>query len=196
MVVWYCLLIFFGMSIAVVRAWDTEMPVWALIVALLIAAFFLLPVAVIYAKTNIAVGLNVISEFIVGYAVPGKPNAMFLFKTFCYITNAQAVTFAQDLKLGHYMKIAPRGLFWAQFIATVWGSLVQVAVLRWAYGAIDELCLPTQKNHYTCPNGRVFFNASIIWGVIGPQRQFFMANFTTVYYSSLLLVLLLQLLIG
>ncbi|RCK59579.1 Sexual differentiation process protein isp4 [Candida viswanathii] len=171
---WYGIvfLIFFGMSIAVVRAWQTEMPVWGLVVALLIGAFFLLPVAIIFAKTNIAVGLNVISEFIVGYAIPGRPMAMFLFKTYCYITNAQAVTFAQDLKLGHYMKLAPRGLFYAQFIATIWGSLVQVCVLRWAYGSIDDLCLPHQKNHYTCPNGRVFFNASIIWGVIGPQRQF------------------------
>jgi hypothetical protein len=27
-----------------------------------------------------------------------------------------------------------------------------------------------QVNKYTCPNGRVFFQNSIVWGVIGPQR--------------------------
>lgn len=27
-------------------------------------------------------------------------------------------------------------------------------------------------NHFTCPNGRAFFSASIVWGVIGPQRMF------------------------
>ncbi|KAF6066485.1 OPT family small oligopeptide transporter [Candida albicans] len=157
---WYLIvfLVFFGMSIATVRAWPTEMPVWGLVFALIIAIIFLLPVAIIYAKTNIAVGLNVVTEFIV------------------------AVTFVQDMKLGHYMKIDPRTLFWAQFAATIWGSLVQIAVLEWAYGAIDNLCAADQKNHYTCPNGKVFFNASIIWGVIGPQRQF---SHGQIYYGLL-----------
>ena len=181
---WYIIvfLVFFGMSIATVRAWPTEMPVWGLVFALIIAIIFLLPVAIIYAKTNIAVGLNVVTEFIVGYVLPGRPIAMMLFKTFGYITNNQAVTFVQDMKLGHYMKIDPRTLFWAQFVATIWGSLVQIAVLEWAYGAIDNLCAADQKNHYTCPNGKVFFNASIIWGVIGPQRQF---SHGQIYYGLL-----------
>ena len=80
---WYIIvfLVFFGMSIATVRAWPTEMPVWGLVFALIIAIIFLLPVAIIYAKTNIAVGLNVVTEFIVGYVLPGRPIAMILFKT-------------------------------------------------------------------------------------------------------------------
>lgn len=44
--------------------------------------------------------------------------------------------------------------------------------MNWALGAINNVCDPEQANHYTCPNGRVFFNASIIWGVIGPSRMF------------------------
>lgn len=162
----------FALSIVTVKVWDTEMPVWALVVALIIAIIFLLPVGIIYSKTNISVGLNVVTEFIIGYMVPGKPLAMMFFKTFGYITNNQAVLFAQDMKLGHYMKIDPRLLFWAQMSATIWGSLVQIGVMRWSYGNIVDLCTPHQKSHYTCPNGRVFFNASLIWGAIGPQRTF------------------------
>ncbi|CDK24229.1 unnamed protein product [Kuraishia capsulata CBS 1993] len=171
---WYGIvfLVFFGLSIACIRAWNTEMPVWALVVALLIAVFMLIPVGIVFAITNIAVGLNVITEFIIGYMVPGKPICMMFFKTFGYITNSQAVTFAQDMKLGHYMKISPRLLFSAQFIATIWGALVQIAVMQWARGSIKEVCQSTQPSHFTCPGARVFFNASIIWGVIGPQRQY------------------------
>lgn len=175
-------LVFFAVSIVTIRCWNTEMPVYALIVALLIAVLFLLPVGVIFALTNIAVGLNVVTEFIIGYMVPGKPLAMMFFKTYGYITNNQAITFVQDMKLGHYMKVAPRLLFAAQFIASIWGSLVQVAVLRWSYGNIPNLCEPDQANKYTCPNGKVFFNASIIWGVIGPQRQFSQGQ---IYYGLL-----------
>lgn len=172
---WWYFIVFLGsfaLSIVTIRNWETEMPVWALVVAILIALLFLLPVGIIYAKTNIAVGLNVVTEFIIGYMIPGKPLCMMFFKTYGYITNNQAVTFAQDMKLGHYMKVSPRLLFTAQLLASIWGSLVQIGVLRWSYGNIEDLCSTTQKNHYTCPNGRVFFNASIIWGAIGPKRTF------------------------
>lgn len=57
-------------------------------------------------------------------------------------------------------------------IACAWCSVVQIAVINWALGTIEDVCSQTQKNHFSCPNGRVFFNASIIWGAIGPQRIF------------------------
>ena len=41
-----------------------------------------------------------------------------------------------------------------------------------AMGAIEDICTSHQASHFTCPNGRVFFNASVIWGVIGPARMF------------------------
>lgn len=59
----------------------------------------------IQAITNQQVGLNVITELIIGYALPGKPIAMMMFKTWGYITMAQALTFTSDFKLGHYMKV-------------------------------------------------------------------------------------------
>ncbi|CAH2354633.1 oligopeptide transporter 1 [[Candida] railenensis] len=181
---WYIIVfvIFFAMAIATIEAWDTEFPVWGLIVALLIAIVFLLPVGVIFALTNIAVGLNVVTEFIVGYMIPGKGMAMMLFKTFGYITNSQAIYFVQDMKLGHYMKLKPRVLFSAQMIATIWGCIVQIAVLRWSYGNIEGLCDADQPNNFTCPNGKVFFTASIIWGVIGPGRIF---SHGQIYYGLL-----------
>jgi OPT family oligopeptide transporter len=70
------------------------------------------------------------------------------------------------------MKIPPRVTFWAQMASCAWSSVVQVAVLNWAFGSISDICSSTQANKYTCPNGRVFFNASVIWGVIGPKRMF------------------------
>lgn len=171
---WFALLfaIFFVLSVLCVRLWDTDLPIWALILALAIASLLMIPIGMIYALTNISVGLNVITEFIVGYLVPGRPIAMIFFKTFGYITNAQAITFLQDMKLGHYMKISPRVLFAAQLIATIWGGIVQLAVVSWAQSNIADFCKRTQAANFTCPAARVFYNASVIWGVIGPQRQF------------------------
>lgn len=164
--------VFLAMAIAAVRAWDTQLPVWALLVALALALFLLVPVGLIYALTNITMGLNVVTEFIIGYMVPGKPVAMMMFKTFGFITSSQAVAFLQDMKLGHYLKIAPRLLFITQLVATIWGAIVQLAVMNWTQGRVPDLCTRDQPDGFTCPAGRVFFNASIVWGVVGPQRVF------------------------
>lgn len=40
---------------------------------------------------------SVITELIVGYALPGRPVAMMVFKTFGYITMTQALSFVGDL---------------------------------------------------------------------------------------------------
>lgn len=60
----------------------------------------------------------------------------------------------------------------AQMVSCLWSSIVQIAVLNWALGAIKDVCTPHQVNFFYCPNAKVFFNASIIWGVIGPGRIF------------------------
>ena len=72
----------------------------------------------------------------------------------------------------HYMKVPPRTLFWGQAVASLWNCLVQVCVLYWAFGHIDGICSQNQSGRFTCPNGHVFFNQSIIWGLVGPQRIF------------------------
>ena len=161
-----------GIALASVLAYDTHLTWWAFFIALLISLFFMIPIGMIQAITNIQLGLNVITEFIIGYMQPGRPVAMMLFKTYGYITMTQGLAFASDLKLGHYMKVPPRVLFSGQLVATIWSCIVQIAVLNWAFGAINDLCDQKNTSHFTCPNGRVFFNASVIWGLIGPQRIF------------------------
>lgn len=56
----------------------------------IIPAFvYVIPIGMIQAITNQQVGLNVITELIIGYALPGRPVAMMMFKTWGYITMAQ-----------------------------------------------------------------------------------------------------------
>lgn len=46
---------------------------------------------------------------------------------------AQALTFSSDFKLGHYMKIPPRSMFWSQIVATVVAGTVQLGVQAWMF---------------------------------------------------------------
>jgi len=162
----------FALGLTTCLAWDTHLTWWAFIVALLISFFFYIPIGIIQATTNVQIGLNVITEFIIGYMQPGKPLAMMMFKMYGYITCNQGLYFTQDMKLAHYMKVPQRVTFWAQFIATLWSCIVQIAVLNWALGNIKGVCDADQPDNYVCPNAHVFFTASIIWGVIGPARIF------------------------
>lgn len=171
---WYfgLLVVMIALSFVTVLVYETRLTWWALVIALLIPLLLTVPIGLVQGTTNIQVGLNVFTEFIVGYMLPGRPLAMMLFKTYGYITMTQALSFLQDLKLGHYTKIPPRVTFFGQVIATIWSCFVQLAVLEYGLDHIPGICTSEQPNNFTCPNARVFFNASIIWGVIGPARIF------------------------
>jgi hypothetical protein len=79
------LVIVFTMSAVTIEVWPTEVPIWGLVLAMVIAIFYIVPAGMIQAITNQQIGLNVITELIVGYALPGKPIALMIFKTFGYI---------------------------------------------------------------------------------------------------------------
>ncbi|KAF7340477.1 Sexual differentiation process protein isp4 [Mycena venus] len=161
---WYIVLFLsmFVLGIISIEVWPTQMPVWAFVVALVIAFTYVIPIGMIQAITNQQVGLNVITELIIGYALPGRPVAMMMFKTWGYITMAQALTFTSDFKLGHYMKIPPRPMFWSQVIATVVAGTVQLGVQAWMFTNINDFCAPNQKDGFICPSTEVFGTASII----------------------------------
>jgi OPT family oligopeptide transporter len=142
------------------------------------AFFYVIPIGMIQAITNQQVGLNVITELIIGFMLPGKPIAMMMFKTWGYISMAQALTFSSDQKLGHYMKIPPRVMFAGQVVATVIAGTVQLGVQAWMFSNIPGIC--GDNKFFICPSTQTFGTASIIWGVIGPQRQFATGQ---VYYA-------------
>ncbi|KAJ7435773.1 OPT oligopeptide transporter [Mycena galericulata] len=172
---WWYAIIFVAMfvfGVVSIEVWDTKFPVQYFILALVISFVYVIPIGMIQAITNQQVGLNVITELIIGYALPGRPIAMMMFKTWGYITMAQALQFTSDFKLGHYMKIPPRVMFTSQVIATIVAGTVQLGVQAWMFTNIEDMCDRSQKDGFWCPSTVVFGTASIVWGVIGPRRQF------------------------
>jgi OPT family oligopeptide transporter len=128
----------------------------------ILAFVYTLPLSVIRATTNQQPELNVITELIIGYALPGRPIAMMLFKTWGYNTVKRALQFTGDFKLAHYMKVAHRPTFFCQVVATIVAGTVQLGVQAWVFSNIEGLCDADQKDGFICPNVTVFGNASII----------------------------------
>ncbi|KAF2175242.1 OPT family small oligopeptide transporter [Zopfia rhizophila CBS 207.26] len=171
---WYGILFVTSVTfgLATVLAFPSQVPWWAYFVSIIVALVFVIPTCMIYGIANIQLSLNIISPFIAGYAIPGKPIGVMIFKVYSTIILGQAQLFSSDLKMAHYMKIPPKTAFSCQVVATIWAAFVQVAVMNWTLGNIPEVCTRLQKDHFTCPNGRAFFSSSITWGVIGPHRMF------------------------
>ena len=87
---WWYLCIFLSMfvfGVIAIEIYPTQMPVWAFVLALAVAFVYTIPIGIIQAVTNQQIGLNVITELIVGYVLPGQPLAMMLFKTWGYIVS-------------------------------------------------------------------------------------------------------------
>ncbi|KAF9438267.1 hypothetical protein BGZ76_008908 [Entomortierella beljakovae] len=178
---WYGLLfvITFALSMITCCVWD-YMPWWALILALAISCIFVLPVGIVQAVTNQQPGLNIVTEYVIGYLLPGHAIANVTFKTYGYIVEYQALTFVSDLKLGHYMKIPPRVMFMAQLVSSVVACIINLAVATWLTNR-PNVCTP-EGYPFTCRNTKTFYSASIIWGAIGPARVF--GNMDGALYSK------------
>ncbi|XP_042426388.1 oligopeptide transporter 7-like isoform X1 [Zingiber officinale] len=152
-----------------------QLPWWGVLLACSIALFFTLPIGIITATTNQTPGLNIITEYIIGYLYPGRPVANMCFKVYGSISMTQALTFLQDFKLGHYMKIPPRTMFMAQVVGTLIAAFVYLSTAWWLMETIPDICnksLLSPDSPWTCPHDHVFYDASVIWGLIGPRRIF------------------------
>ncbi|MBA0713664.1 hypothetical protein Golax_012684, partial [Gossypium laxum] len=159
-----------------------QLPWWGVLVACAIAFFFILPIGIIAATINQAPGLNIFTEYVIGYLCPELLVAN-SFKVYGYIIMTQALTFVSDFKIGHYMKIPPQSMFMAQ-VSSLFTILKNIDLLKnfgvhhncmVAHGKIPHLCdtsLLPPDSPWTCPMDRVFFDVSVIWGFVGPRRIF------------------------
>jgi OPT family small oligopeptide transporter len=170
---WYILVLLINGAIAIFICTTYELGLswWGIILAVTISAVFILPIGIMTALANQTPGLNIVTEIIIGYIIPGNPAANMAFKTYGYISMSQGITFLTDLKLGHYMKIPPRHMFIAQIIGTVLAGTINLATTYMMFYLYPQLC---DKNivGWTCQSSRVFYAASVIWGVVGPKRLF------------------------
>lgn len=62
-----------------------------------------------------------------------------------------------------------------QLVGTIIASSVYFGTAWWLLESVEYICQPKnlpEGSPWTCPGDDVFYNASIIWGVVGPMRMF------------------------
>ena len=189
---WYALfyIVMLGLSIMVCEVYGLGLPWWGLLVACVIAWILTLPICAMSAVTGFSPGLNVITELICGYMLPGKPIANMTFKCYGYMSMYQCMGLLSDLKLGHYMKIPPRALFVAQFWGTCIGGIFNYFTMILIINSRRAYLDGTEQD----PNGlwtgnspKTFWGSALIYGALGPKRMFDPhGNYGFVFYGFLL----------
>ncbi|RUP49938.1 hypothetical protein BC936DRAFT_140927 [Jimgerdemannia flammicorona] len=172
---WWYLSLFvvaFVLGLVTVIVYPADMPWWTLIIAMILAVAWVLPLGILTAVTSQSPSISMISEWVYGVIRPGHPIGNIIFKTYGYITVRQALTFSQDLKLGHYMKIPPRDMFIFQTVGTIVASFISLGTTTYLMGTIDNICSSTAYP-WTCPNAGLFGASSVVWGLVGPSKFFY-----------------------
>jgi len=152
---------------------ELNTPVWTIFFVIGINLVFLIPQTFLYSIAGATEGLNVLTELIVGYALPGHPEALMFVKAYGYNINGQADFYTSDQKMGLYAKIPPRAMYRGQLISVILTAFVAYGVVNFVDNDIQGICTPDQASHFNCDNGsEVYFSSSVIWGAIGPKRIF------------------------
>ncbi len=142
------------------------LPIWALSLAIVIPVAYMVPFGFIFAMSVLPAGVNLVSELLASWLLPGRPLPVMMFKTIAQQTTTFGLLFSQDQKLGHYMKIPPREVFFIQITSVVVNSIMQILAKDFLRDHIDGLCDPNQPQRFSCPTVNIFYTASIIWGAI------------------------------
>ncbi|CAM0138411.1 unnamed protein product [Umbelopsis sp. WA50703] len=173
---WWYLVVFVGtiiISIVVCEVYPIHLPWWGFLVAIGLALFLTMPIGIIQAISGSQPGLNVITEMVCGYMLPGRPIANVTFKCYGYMAMSQCLNLVSDLKLGLYMKIPPRAMFIAQFYGTILGGIINYVVLQIILNAkrpVLQGLVPDSTGQWTGRGSSIFYASSIIWGAVGPAR--------------------------
>ncbi|RCH96242.1 hypothetical protein CU098_011112 [Rhizopus stolonifer] len=126
----------------------------------------------IAAVTGYGFGLNVVTEMVCGFVLPGYPIANMYFKTLGYTTKNQAGILAQDLKIGHYLKVPPRMTFLYQVLGTVIGCIFNYIVNNSITTSKRDVLLQTGSQFWSGSSPQQINSAAITWGAIGPMAMF------------------------
>ncbi|KAJ3323213.1 hypothetical protein HDV06_001980 [Boothiomyces sp. JEL0866] len=167
-------LIFFGvlavLCIAFLQFSVFSLPWYGSILAIAIAVLGAIPIGTITGITGQQPYLNIITEMIAGIVFQGKIVNVMTFKSLGTNIMLQAISLLGDLKLGHYMHISPIAMVAAQFLGTLYGSVVNTGLSFYAMDHIVNLSNPTDE--YNAKDYKTFVSAGGLWGALGPIRAF------------------------
>lgn len=194
---WFFILFMCGFVILVtaIACGFLWIPIWTLFVALGFGAIVVIPMGWLYAISNYQVALGSFNELMYGYMVNSAggsghhhPSGPSTYGAIAGDAWYRAQYMLQDQKIGHYMHIPPRTVFFSQIFGNLIGVPINYGVMRWELntkfdylsGAKDD-----PLNQWTGQQIQSYNTQGVQYAVIGPARMFSEAIFRPLPWSFL-----------
>ncbi|BEJ00942.1 hypothetical protein CcaverHIS631_0507990 [Cutaneotrichosporon cavernicola] len=169
---WFVLIVLISMVLSFVcLGVYTEVSPAVVLIAPIITLIFLIPIGIVTSVSGLEPSLNVIAELIGGGLAGGDTMTVQYFRMFGSEPVYHALIYANDLKLSHYVKIAPRHMFCAQIWGALVGTVVAVGQWNWLMD-VPGICTPDAPFRLICPAAQGDYSSFIFWGTLGAKRLF------------------------
>ncbi|CAG8978258.1 hypothetical protein HYALB_00009155 [Hymenoscyphus albidus] len=135
---WFMVLIgsAFLVIMTVVAKTDLYIPWWTVLVAMSTGAVVVVPLGWLYSMSNFQLPVGTTNELLYGLMVNSvdgykHPVGAFVYSTIAGDAWYRAQIMLQDQKIGHYMLIPPRAVFFSQVFGSTIGVPINYGVVRW-----------------------------------------------------------------
>ncbi|KAJ5156490.1 hypothetical protein N7492_009293 [Penicillium capsulatum] len=195
---WYIALFFaaFIILIVSVACGYLFIPIWTIFVGLASAAVFVIPFAWLYAISNYQLMTGSFNELMYGYMVHTKAGSSHQHPCGPSVYGAiagdawyRAQYMLQDQKIGHYMHIPPREVFFSQIFGTIMGVPINYAVIRWIMDTKGEYLTGAKTdplNQWTGQALRTANTMGVQYAILGPKRLFEQSEMQILPWSFLI----------
>uniref|UniRef100_A0A6U6GQG3 Uncharacterized protein n=1 Tax=Zooxanthella nutricula TaxID=1333877 RepID=A0A6U6GQG3_9DINO len=172
--------------VATNQAFGIEMPWWAVVVSVFLAAAFMLPIGAVQAVTGNQIGLNILAELIGGLMLQHNPTGAILVKVTGYMGMSHGLGLIQNLKMGQLFLVDYKTIFAFQCYGTVITALADTV----AYRMVMDAGLTSGNNPSWNSSSMlaVYKTAAYMWGGIGPWDAWMgpKSHYSAVFWSGLL----------
>lgn len=166
------------------------MPWWCLIVGLAFGLIIVTPLAWLYALSNFQLAIGTFNELLYGYMIQSKslrhPAGATVYGAIAGDAWYRAQYILQDQKIGHYMHLPPKAVFFSQIFGELIGVPINYAALRWVLSSKKDFLNGTKVDtlHQWTGQQIVSYNTNAIqYVVLGPTRLF--KNYQVLPYGFL-----------
>ncbi|OMJ23542.1 Oligopeptide transporter 5 [Smittium culicis] len=188
---WSIVLIIVGVVTGLIASelTNNEIPWYLYLFSITVGISLFFPIGIVYAVSNLRVEVSVFIQAVVGYLLPGQPMGILASRTIGNMVVSQALQSAENFKMGHYMKLPPRKIFFIQIVGTLVALCSSFFTVIIVSKFEPNLCTPLSKD-WSCSRIQTLFTASSIWGLFGPSELFsYGREYFSIWYSIILGVL-------
>ncbi|SMQ48424.1 unnamed protein product [Zymoseptoria tritici ST99CH_3D7] len=188
---WYyaILVLSIGLSMLTFYMGGFQLPWWGFVIFFIMCIIVTYPNGVLVAITGDSPGDAMLTDLLAGLLFHGNPMAVMSCMAYANPILSHCIGLLASFKLGIYMKIPETSMLIGQLYGQLLQPLVNYGIMRMIFKTVDMDILKGYKEsvNWNALGTRAWYSASVLWGVIGPQRMFGPdSEYPFIYYGILI----------